>query len=77
MSESVQTIDDLRLSFIQRLNSIGQSFVSAKPLVFLVHSLGGMLLKRALVEMANSNDKETFMLESVCQIVFFGVPNQE
>jgi esterase/lipase superfamily enzyme len=76
MSESVQTIDDLALSFIQRLNSIGQSFVSATPLVFLAHSLGGMLLKRTLVEMANSNDKETFMLESVYQIVFFRAPNQ-
>jgi hypothetical protein len=76
MSESVQTIDDLALSFTQQLYSIGRSFVSAKPLVFLAHSLGGMLLNRALVEMANSNDKETFMLESVCQIVFFGVTNQ-
>jgi esterase/lipase superfamily enzyme len=75
MSESVQTIDDLALSFIQRLNSVSQSFVSAKPLVFLAHSLGGMLLKHTLVEMDNSNDKETFMLESVCQGVFFGVPN--
>jgi triacylglycerol esterase/lipase EstA (alpha/beta hydrolase family) len=76
MSESVQTIDDLALSFIQRLSSIGQSFVSAKPLVFLAHSLGGILLKSALVEMANGNDKETFMLDLVRQIVFFGVPNQ-
>lgn len=76
MNESFQSIDDLAFSFIQRLGSIGQSLFSAKPLVFLAHSLGGIILKRALVEMANSRAKENFMLNSVLQIFLFGVPNR-
>jgi len=76
MSESFQTIDDLALSFIQRLESIGQSLISAKPLVFLAHSLGGIVLKQALVKMANSTVKEKFMLDYVLQVFSFGVPNR-
>jgi hypothetical protein len=76
MSESFQTIDDLALSFIHRLDSIGQSLLSAKPLVFLAHSLGGIVLKRALVEMANSGVKEKYVLDLVRQVILFGVPNR-
>lgn len=76
MSESFQTVDDLALSLIARLDSAGRSSLSAKPLVFLAHSLGGIVLKRAMVEMANGNDKHNFMLETVRQVILFGVPNQ-
>jgi triacylglycerol esterase/lipase EstA (alpha/beta hydrolase family) len=76
MSESFQTVEDLALSLIARLDSIGRSLLSAKPLVFLAHSLGGIILKRALVEMANGNAKQNFMLDAVRQIILFGVPNR-
>lgn len=76
MSESFQTVEDLALSLIARLDSIGRSLLSAKPLVFLAHSLGGIVLKRALVEMANSNVKQNFMLDAVREIILFGVPNR-
>lgn len=76
MSESFQTVEDLALSLIARLDSIGRSLLSAKPLVFLAHSLGGIVLKRALVEMANSNMKQNFMLDAVRQVILFGVPNR-
>jgi len=75
MSESFQTVEDLGLSLIARLDSIGRSSLSAKPLVFLAHSLGGIVLKRALVEMANSNMKQNFMIDAVRQVILFGVPN--
>lgn len=77
MSESFQTIEDLALSLIAKLDSIGRSLLSAKPLVFLAHSLGGIVLKRALVEMANSNVRQNFMLDAVRQVILFGVPNRE
>jgi len=54
MSESFQTVDDIALSFIGRLKSIGRSLPSTKPVVFIAHSLGGIILKRALLELANS-----------------------
>jgi hypothetical protein len=76
MSESFQTVEDLALSLIARLDSIGRSSSSAKPLVFIAHSLGGIILKRALVEMANGNAKQKFMLDAVRQIFLFGIPNR-
>jgi len=75
-SESVQTTDDLALSFIARLKSIGKTLLSAKPLVIIAHSLGGILLRTALIQMASSGDEETFILKSIKMIIFFGVPSK-
>ena len=75
-SDSFQTVDDIAISFIVKLRSIGQSSRSAKPLIFLAHSLGGIVLKRALVMLANSGDAERYMFESIKQIILFGVPSQ-
>jgi len=74
MSESFQTVDHLALSMIARLESIGLARPSAKPVLFLAHSLGGIVLKRALVEMANSGPKQKFMFGNVGGVVAFGVP---
>jgi hypothetical protein len=74
-SESVQTIDDLASSFIARLASIGKAYTSAKPLIVIVHSLGGILLKSALVQMASSLGKGS-ILTSIKMIIFFGVPSR-
>jgi hypothetical protein len=75
-SESVQTIDDLASSFIARLKSIGRALSSAKPLLVIAHSLGGILLRNALVQMASSGDEETFILKSIKMIILFGVPSK-
>ena len=75
-SESVQTIDDLAVSFIARLKSIGRVLLSAKPLIIIAHSLGGILLRNSLIQMATSGDEETFILKSIKTIIFFGVPSR-
>jgi len=75
-SQSFQGIDDLALSFLAQLKSIGRALKSAKPVVFLAHSLGGIVLKSTLLEMANSGDVGEFMLSSVRGVLLFGVPNK-
>jgi hypothetical protein len=50
--ESFQIIDDIALSLIAKLRSIGGTSIAAKPLIFFAHSLGGIVLKRALVTLA-------------------------
>jgi hypothetical protein len=74
-SESFQTIDDLALSFIARLRSIGKTQTFTKPLVIFAHSLGGLLIKRALCLLAGSGESESFMLEHICLVFLFGVPS--
>jgi hypothetical protein len=74
-SESFQTVQDIAISFVSRLAVAGRSSPSAKPIIFLAHSLGGIVLKHALLEMANSEPRR-HIFEAVRAVVFFGVPHK-
>ena len=74
-SKSFQTIDDLAMAFVTNLKSIGRAAPSAKRSIILAHSLGGIVLKQALTLLANS-DRDSRVLETICQIIFFGTPNK-
>jgi hypothetical protein len=74
-NESFQVIDDLATSFIAKLRSIGRASTTAKPLIYFAHSLGGIILKHALVTLAGSCGDERLMLEKTRSIFFFGVPH--
>lgn len=76
MSQSFQSIDDLAITLINRLEAIGRHRPNAPPVIFLCHSLGGIILKRALVEMANNGPRQVSMLQSVIGVVAFGVPSK-
>jgi|ERR1700722_3030797 hypothetical protein len=75
-SQSFQSIDDLALAFFSRLRSITGPNARARSLVFFAHSLGGIVLKRAIAYAANSGQAEGDVLNNVRIIFFFGVPNQ-
>lgn len=76
-SHSFQDLDDIAWSFIASLKELRRSLPPTKPLIFLAHSLGGIVLKRALVLLAlEGNDEEKMILESVKGLVFFGVPHR-
>ena len=75
-SESFQTIPYISLAFISRMRSVGLAEHSAKPILFLAHSLGGIVVKQAMVQMANSPHLELTLLPKVKGVVFFGVPNR-
>ncbi|KIX98191.1 uncharacterized protein Z520_06271 [Fonsecaea multimorphosa CBS 102226] len=76
-SDSFQSLDDLALFFTSHLSSIGRAQYSAKPLILLGHSLGGILVKRALSILAASprEDSQT-MLSKTKLFMGFGVPNR-
>ena len=76
-SHSFQDLDDIARSFIASLKQLRRSLPPAQSLFFLAHSLGGIVLKRALVLLASDgNDEEKAILQSVKGIVFFGVPHR-
>lgn len=75
-STSFQSVPDLAISLISVLKSCGWSSPSAKPLIFLAHSLGGAVLKQALVMLAGSGQTETFISTLIRGIIFFGVPSR-
>ncbi|OIW26426.1 hypothetical protein CONLIGDRAFT_472512 [Coniochaeta ligniaria NRRL 30616] len=75
-STSFQTVVDLSRSLIEEMKANGCGASNAKPLLFLAHSLGGVLLKQALVMLAGGNEKIASMLGLIRGVVFFGVPSQ-
>ncbi|KAI0100718.1 hypothetical protein F4776DRAFT_658252 [Hypoxylon sp. NC0597] len=75
-SNSFQTVPDLGNSLIGVLRAHGWTSPSAKPLLFLAHSLGGVIVKQALVMLAGSGQKETYIASIIKGIIFFGVPSQ-
>ncbi|KAI0843673.1 hypothetical protein F5Y06DRAFT_255526 [Hypoxylon sp. FL0890] len=75
-SSSFQTVPDLGNSLIGLLKAHGWTSPTAKPLLFLAHSLGGVIVKQALVMLAGSGQKETYIASVIRGIIFFGVPSQ-
>jgi hypothetical protein len=75
-SQSFQLISDLAQAFINLLQTYGWHSPLAKPLVFLAHSLGGIVLKEAMVQLSNyPNEAYRNLLNAMRGAVFFGVPN--
>jgi hypothetical protein len=74
-NESFQVVEDLALSLIAKLRSIGRSSKTAKPIIFFAHSLGGIVLKQAMVTLAGSNGVEKLILQKIKAVFFFGVPH--
>ncbi|KAK3294357.1 uncharacterized protein B0H64DRAFT_324187 [Chaetomium fimeti] len=75
-SDSFQSIPDLARELINQLQAYGWGTQIRRPLVFLAHSLGGLVLKEALVQLDRSQDEAYKSLLSVVRgSVCFGVPN--
>jgi len=75
-SQSFKSIEDIAIAFTSQLKAIGCSLPSAKPTVFLAHSLGGVVLKQSLVPMARSGEWDVHLLSKIHKVVLFRVPNR-
>ncbi|KAI1088735.1 hypothetical protein F5B19DRAFT_470013 [Rostrohypoxylon terebratum] len=75
-SNSFQSIQDLATSLLDHIQSSGWILPSAKPLIFLAHSLGGIILKEAFTILADSGDRNSHILSLFRGGIFFGVPGQ-
>ena len=76
-SKSFQRIPDLAQDLINRLQAYGWGFSWAKPITFLTHRLGGIILEEALVQCAtavSSGNRQQNLLNSVKGAIFFGTP---
>ncbi|KAK3684319.1 hypothetical protein B0T22DRAFT_493833 [Podospora appendiculata] len=75
-SQSFQSISDLGRGLINQLQTYGWGLPTAKPLAFLAHSLGGLVLKDALVQLdKGSTEAYKNLIGIVRGAIFFGVPN--
>ncbi|KAK9413454.1 putative NACHT domain-containing protein [Seiridium unicorne] len=74
-SNSFQSILDLALGLLNQIKANGWNSPTSKPLVFLAHSLGGIVLKQAFVSLANSMQRDDLLRNAIKGAIFFGVPN--
>lgn len=74
-SDSFQRIPDLSQALLQQLQANGWTLSTCKPLLFLAHSLGGLVLKQALVTLANHPGTLKPLQDVIRGAVCFGVPN--
>lgn len=76
---SIQNIHDLGESLRSQLNLLcSKSRIDRpRPVVFIAHSLGGVIVKATMVKMAESTqNEEQANFQSICGALFFGVPSQ-
>jgi len=74
-SRSFQSISDIARALVLHLRSNGWNLRSSKPIVFLAHSLGGLILKEAIVQMADRDKSVSGILNNICGAIMFGVPS--
>ncbi|KAI1073352.1 hypothetical protein F5B20DRAFT_567330 [Whalleya microplaca] len=77
-NDSKQSIEDMGHSFLESLKAFRLSNnTHHRPIIFIGHSLGGLLVKEALVyarkKTADRTNSEVF--KACCGLFFFGVPN--
>ncbi|UKZ79213.1 hypothetical protein TrVFT333_006963 [Trichoderma virens FT-333] len=74
-STSMQNLEDLASSFHNSLISLAAR-PETRPIVFIAHSLGGLIIKQALISLAKSeNEEDKRLLQTVHGVAFFGVPH--
>lgn len=75
-STSFQNLGDVASRFRESLQVHLGKRASGRPLIFIAHSLGGLVLKQAMVQMASGDAADLENLKATFVIFFFGVPNQ-
>ncbi|GFF70323.1 ankyrin-1 [Aspergillus lentulus] len=75
-SSSFQNLTDLGRALQIDMNSIRESSQS-RPIVFIGHSLGGLVIKEAICKLKEEMDETgASILNATCGFLFFGVPHQ-
>ncbi|KAF6842214.1 kinesin light chain [Colletotrichum musicola] len=74
-ANSMQNLEDLASSFRESLMALASS-PKAKPLILVAYGLGGLIVKQALITLANSTaEDQQKATRAIYGIVFFGVPH--
>lgn len=75
-SKSFQDLEALASNFRSHLAALSHPVSSIhKPMIFVAHSLGGLIIKEAIIQMKSDKNSET-ILKYIYGALFFGVPSQ-
>ncbi|KAH7009843.1 hypothetical protein EDB80DRAFT_610413 [Ilyonectria destructans] len=74
-SKNMQNLEDLATAFHTSLLALASNS-TMRPIVFVAHSLGGLIIKQTLISLSKSTVEDDInLLQAVRGIAFFGVPN--
>nr|KMM72211.1 hypothetical protein CPAG_08509 [Coccidioides posadasii RMSCC 3488] len=76
-SDSKDSIEDLGTRFLETVKAFRADMTDRRPIIFIGHSLGGLLIKEALVRASRKfDDPQNHRLCTACYgLLLFGVPN--
>ncbi|KAI3333095.1 hypothetical protein F4824DRAFT_491112 [Ustulina deusta] len=75
-SQSKQSIEDLGATFMENITSFRDATESSqRPIIFIGHSLGGLVIKEALLRADGSSGNISNLHKACFGMFFFGVPN--
>jgi len=72
----VKGVNDIAVALIAKMKSIGRGSPSSRLMVIIAYSLGGIVVKQAMVAIARAHDSTGEILESIYRAIFFSVPNR-
>lgn len=75
-SNNFQNLEDVALTFRASLRIALSRSPPDRPLIFIAQSLGGLVLKQVLIQLASGDGVDRRIFESTYGTLFFGVPNQ-
>ncbi|KAK4068015.1 hypothetical protein Trihar35433_6575 [Trichoderma harzianum] len=74
-SKSMQNLEDFATVFNGSLQTL-MNTATIRPIILIGHSLGGLIIKQALISLSGSENKESrTLIRAVYGVVFFGTPH--
>ncbi|KAI0864359.1 hypothetical protein F4860DRAFT_441662 [Xylaria cubensis] len=74
-SDSIQSLEDLGTALHSSLLLLVNT-TPLKPIIFIAHSLGGLMVKQAIISLSKSKSEDDQKLaRAISGLVFFGVPH--
>ncbi|KAL7782793.1 hypothetical protein V8C37DRAFT_397655 [Trichoderma ceciliae] len=75
-SQSETSILELSRRLLESIKTIRPKNMRTRPLIFIAHSFGGLVVKEALVQASEGSEEDQTVYRSCYSLLFFGVPNR-
>ncbi|UKZ61131.1 uncharacterized protein TrAtP1_002402 [Trichoderma atroviride] len=75
-SQSEESILELAKALLESVKTTRRKEIRNRPIIFIAHSLGGLVVKEALVQASVGSEEDQTIYRSCYALLLFGVPNR-
>ncbi|KAL7964407.1 hypothetical protein HDV63DRAFT_415383 [Trichoderma sp. SZMC 28014] len=75
-SQSEESILELAKALLESIKTTRRKNIRNRPIIFIAHSLGGLVVKEALVQASVGSEEDQMIYRSCYALLLFGVPNR-